>query len=79
MVTTYRSLPEWRHRVLETYAHQPTLSVTAAQGQRLWGMDASTCGYILDGLVETGTLVRTSTGQYCRVDHLPPIDPVFAM
>lgn len=75
----YKSVPEWRDVVLEAYAMQPTLSLTAPQGQRLWGMDASTCGYVLDGLVESGMLARTSSGQYCRVDYIRPIDPVFAM
>lgn len=79
MVITYRSVPEWRDIVLEAYAGQPTLSLTVAQGRRLWGMDASTCGYVLDGLVESGMLARTSSGQYCRVDYIRPIDPVFAM
>lgn len=79
MITTYRSVPEWRELVLEAYATQPTLSLTTAQGQRLWGMDPCTCGYVLDGLVESGTLLRTSNGQYCRVDYIRPIDPVFAM
>lgn len=79
VVSDYKSVAEWREIVLEAYAVQPTLSLTAAQGQRLWNMDASTCGYVLDGLVESGMLARTSGGQYCRVDYIRPIDPVFAM
>lgn len=77
METTCRSVPEWREIVLEAYAMQPTLSLTAAQGQRLWGMDPPTCRCVLDDLVERGTLRRTSNGQYCRIDFLPS-DPVFA-
>jgi hypothetical protein len=79
MVTTYRTVPEWRDIVLEAYAVQPTLSLTAAQGRRFWGMDPCTCGYVLDGLVETGSLMRTSDGQYCRVDYMPATDRVMSL
>lgn len=73
---TRHSVPEWRDIVLRAYAEQPALSLTGAQGQRLWGMDASTCGYVLDALVESGVLARTSGGQYCRADAIRPVDPV---
>ena len=79
MAPLRRSVPEWRTVVMDAYARQPTLSLTHAQGQRLWGMDASTCGYVLDSLVDAGLLSRTTAGQYCRVDYIRPIDPVFAM
>jgi hypothetical protein len=72
-------VPEWRSVVMGAYATQPTLSVTCPQGQRLWGMDASTCGYVLDSLVDAGLLTRTTAGQYCRADYIRPVDPVFAM
>ncbi len=74
-----RSVPEWRSIVMEAYDEQPTLSVTLAQGQRLWGLDASTCGYVLDGLVESGLLVRSGTGQYCRADYLRPDEEGFVL
>lgn len=79
MVPLRRSVPEWRTIVMDAYATQPALSLTHAQGQRLWGMDAPTCGYVLDGLVSAGMLARTSAGQYCHIDYIRPIDPVFAM
>lgn len=75
-MTTCRSVPEWREIVLEAYGMQPTLSLTAAQGQRLWGMDPATCRCVLDGLVESGTLLRTLDGQYCRVDCMHSLGPV---
>ncbi|WP_239489697.1 hypothetical protein [Luteitalea sp. TBR-22] len=74
-----RSVPEWRSIVMDAYATLPSLSLTRPQGQRLWGMDAPTCGYVLDSLVDAGMLICTSTGQYCRADALRPIDPVFTM
>jgi hypothetical protein len=79
MAPLRRSVPEWRSLVMNAYATQPTLSVTGPQGQRLWGMDASTCGYVLDSLVDAGLLTRTTGGQYCRIDYIRPVDTVFAM
>lgn len=67
-----RSVAEWRSIVLDAYATLPTLNITRPQGERLWGMDPSTCGYVLDSLVEAGMLVRTANGQYCRIDHVRP-------
>ena len=78
MTPLRRSVPEWRSIVMDAYATQPTLSVTRPQGQRLWGMDASTCGYVLDSLVDAGMLARTPSGQYCRVDYMQSIDTAFA-
>ena len=71
----YRSLRDWRTIVLDAYAVQPTLSLTARQGQRLWGMDAQTCRYVLDGLVDAGVLTRTVDEQYCRVEYVGTVDP----
>lgn len=76
MAPLHRSVPEWRSIVMDAYAMLPTLSVTRPQGQRLWGMDSSTCGYVLDGLVDAGMLIRTTNGQYCRMGYIPPDDPV---
>jgi hypothetical protein len=73
------SVPEWREIVIRAYAAQPTLSLTWAQGQRLWAMDPSTCGYVLDSLVESGVLTRTPAGQYCRADVMQPLDSAAAM
>jgi hypothetical protein len=73
------SIPEWRSVVMAAYTRQPTLSLTMPQGQRLWSMDSSTCGYVLDSLVSAGMLSRTSAGQYCRADYIGPLDPVFSI
>ena len=71
----YRSFRDWRTIVVDAYALQPTLSLTARQGQRLWGMDAQTCRYVLDGLVDAGVLTRTVDEQYCRVEYVGTVDP----
>lgn len=72
-----RSVPEWRGVVMDAFASQPALCLTLAQGERLWGMDAPTCGCVLDGLVEAGVLARTPDGQYCRAEHHGRIDLAF--
>lgn len=74
----HRSVPEWRDIVVRAYAQQPSLSLTRPQGQRLWGMDPTTCGHVLDALVDSGVLCRTSNGQYCRADYVRPGDLAFA-
>ena len=38
-----RSVAEWRSVVMDAYAMLPTLCITRAQGQRLWGMSPTTC------------------------------------
>lgn len=70
-----RTVRDWRSMVLDAYALQPMLSVTARQGERLWGMDAPTSRDVLDGLVESGVLTRTVDGRYCRLDYVCAIDP----
>ena len=70
-----RSVVDWRSIVLDAYAVQPTLSLTARQAQRLWGMDAPTCRQVLDGLVDAGVLTRTVDERYCRLDYVGAVDP----
>ena len=69
-----RSVPEWRAIVVSGFQAQPALILTRPQAQRLWGMDASTCGYLLDALVESGLLARTRNDQYCRPSSVPTPD-----
>jgi hypothetical protein len=42
-------------------------------------MDASTCGHVLESLVQSGVLARTSVGQYCRADVSPPVGTGFVL
>ena len=69
-----RSVAEWRSIVLDAYVVQPTLSLTTQQGQRLWGMDAPTCTYVLDSLVDARVLARTAEGQYCRPEFVGAVE-----
>ena len=55
-------------RVRSEYLEMPGLSLTQVQAQRLWGLEAKTCGAVLDALVQAGFLRRTAGGGYIRAD-----------
>jgi hypothetical protein len=58
-------------RVRGEYGEMPGLRVTLAQACRLWQVDVSTCGMLLDRLVREGFLHRTNNGFYIANDHHP--------
>lgn len=59
-------------RVRGEYLEMPGLRLTQPQAQRLWGLDAQTCGRILDLLLENGFLRETYDGRFARtVDGSP--------
>jgi hypothetical protein len=43
----------------------PGLRLTVRQAARLWAMDAAHCRAMLDALVASGSLRRSSKGEYC--------------
>jgi hypothetical protein len=53
-------------RIRAEYMEMPGLTLTAAQAQRLWGLDGTTCRAALDALVEAGFLSRTDAGESRR-------------
>jgi hypothetical protein len=64
--TNVEALHDLMHRVESEYREMPGMCVTAAQAQRLWGLDATTCTFVLRQLVERGILRRTPRGTYVR-------------
>jgi hypothetical protein len=72
MAATHTSAPrtgvaeKWLARIRGEYLEMPGLSLTAAQAQRLWGLDGEACGRLLDSLLESGFLRRTTVGEYVR-------------
>ena len=50
------------------YDEMPGLALTAAQGQRLWHVDAMECTHALAALVRAGVLAQTPSGCYVRAD-----------
>jgi Fic family protein len=53
-------------RIESEYREMPGLCLTAAQAQRLWGLDDATCLRVLTLLVSRRILKRTKTGLYLR-------------
>lgn len=63
---TTAALHELLQRIEGEYRGLPTLSVTAAQAERLWGLDSMTCGFVLMTLIQRGVLKRTASGTFVR-------------
>lgn len=53
-------------RITSEYLEMPGLQLTAAQVQRLCGLDAATCAAALQSLVDLRFLKLTPTGLYVR-------------
>ena len=54
-------------RICGEYMEMPGLRLSAAQAERLWGLDAQTCAGLLALLVERRFLQRTSDGRFARL------------
>lgn len=63
---TTAALHDLIQRIEGEYREMPGLSVTAAQAERLWGLDTTTCSFVLMILIERGILKRTANGTYVR-------------
>jgi hypothetical protein len=61
---TTAGLHELLHRVEGEYRELPALSLTPPQAQRLWGLDSTTCAFVLTTLLARGVLRRTASGTY---------------
>ncbi len=61
---TTGALHELLERVEGEYREMPGLSVTAPQAERLWGLDSTTCGFVLTTLIQRGILRRTPGGTF---------------
>jgi hypothetical protein len=53
-------------RIEGEYREMPGMCVTASQAQRLWGIDSTTCNFVLETLVERRVLRRTARGTYVK-------------
>ena len=60
------ALHELVRRIESEYREMPGMCVTAPQAQRLWGIDATTCAFVLTTLVERRILRRTPRGTYVK-------------
>ena len=57
-------------RIQGEYIEMPGLRLTAAQAQRLWGLDRAACDALLDALVDSKFLFRTRDGAFVRSDNI---------
>ena len=60
------ALHELIRRIESEYKEMPGMCVTLPQAQRLWGLDTTTCSFVLTTLVERRILRRTARGTYVR-------------
>ena len=63
---TTAALHELLRRIEGEYHEMPGLSVTAPQAERLFGLDSTTCSFVLMTLIQRGTLKQTASGTYVR-------------
>lgn len=63
---TTAGLHELLQRIEGEYREMPGLRVTNAQAQRLWGLDTTTCSFVLMTLIQRGVLKRTADGCFIR-------------
>lgn len=63
---TTAGLLDLLRRIEGEYREMPGLSVTAPQAERLFGLDNTTCSFVLMTLIHRGILRRTASGTYVR-------------
>jgi hypothetical protein len=61
-------------RIQGEYVEMPGLRLTAAQAQRLWGLDCEACNALLSALVDAKFLSRTRDGAFVRTEGSRPAD-----
>jgi len=52
--------------IVGAYHEMPGLNLTLVQAARLFGLRDNTCRVVLDDLVKSGTLRRSTEGRYAR-------------
>jgi len=62
---------EMLRRIRGEYLEMPGLRLQPEQARRLWGLDAQTCGHLLQALVDRGFLCRRADGTYGRLTADP--------
>jgi hypothetical protein len=64
MTPEQRSVIDWLHLVQAEYLEMPGLHLTRPQIQRLWGLEDEACDALLEQLLATHFLRRTSRDTY---------------
>ena len=61
-------------RIQGEFSEMPGLRLTAAQAQRLWGLERAVCDKLLGALVDAKFLSQTRDGAFIKTDGGPRID-----
>jgi hypothetical protein len=59
-------------RIQGEYVEMPGLRLTAAQAQRLWGLERDVCSAVLRSLVDAKFLEQTRDGAFVRLEGARP-------
>lgn len=65
-------IDEVLQRIQGEYVEMPGLRLTAAQAQRLWGLDRDVCSALLGALVDAKFLSQTRDGSFIRTEGAKP-------
>ena len=60
---------EWLRVIQAEYREIPGLKLTMPQAQRLWGLDGHVCEMLLDALIASRFLCKTSAQAYILADQ----------
>ena len=66
MAAQHQPLEDVLRRVQGEYLEMPGLRLTAAQAQRLWGLDRAACDTVLRALVDAKFLFCNRDGAFAR-------------
>ena len=58
-------------RIQGEFVEMPGLCLTAAQAQRLWGLDRKMCEELLETLVDAKFLAQRRDGSFIRIENGP--------
>ena len=64
-------IDEVLQRIQGEYSEMPGLRLTAAQAQRLWGLERAVCDELLGALVDAKFLSQTRDGAFIKTDGGP--------
>jgi hypothetical protein len=59
-------------RIQGEFVEMPGLRLTAAQAQRLWGLERDVCDAMLGALVDARFLAQTRDGAFVRMEGAKP-------
>jgi hypothetical protein len=65
-------IDEVLQRIQGEFVEMPGLRLTAAQAQRLWGLERDVCDALLGALVDARFLAQTRDGAFIRLDGARP-------